>query len=212
MVNTTEDNVTQQLNPWLSIWTRPRDTMKQVYKNGGKHIFLLFFLGVLVMTLDNATGSYEVQEGWASLLLLNSLMYFIITLLLYYFVSPPLIAWIGRSLGGDGTTERVRYALAYSFIPYVYTLVIVWIPLLALFGFENFTTNTSTIESNIILALISWPLGLIDLIIGIWGFFITLKCIGEAHEFSAWKAFLTVLIPMIFLLIIIFVIGLVLAF
>jgi hypothetical protein len=32
-------------------------------------------------------------------------------------------------------------------------------------------------------------------VIGIWGFVISLKCVGEAHRFSAWRAFVAILIP-----------------
>src|SRR5258708_37535716 len=29
----------------------------------------------------------------------------------------------------------------------------------------------------------------------VWGFVISLKCVGEVHRFSAWRAFVAILIP-----------------
>jgi hypothetical protein len=37
-------------------------------------------------------------------------------------------------------------------------------------------------------------------VLGIWGFVISLKCVGEVHRFSAWRAFLAILIPPIMVL------------
>jgi len=34
----------------------------------------------------------------------------------------------------------------------------------------------------------------LQVVIGVWGFAITLKCLGEAHGFSAWRAFLTLIV------------------
>jgi len=35
----------------------------------------------------------------------------------------------------------------------------------------------------------------VEAVLGIWGFFVGLKCIGEVHRFSAWRAFVATLIP-----------------
>jgi len=44
-----------------------------------------------------------------------------------------------------------------------------------------------------------------------WGFIVSLKCIGEVHRFSAWRAFVAILIPPIIVLVVIelivFVVG-----
>ncbi len=46
--------------------------------------------------------------------------------------------------------------------------------------------------------------GVITIILGIWAFFTMLKCIGEAHGFSAWRAWgLLILIGLPILLILV---------
>ena len=35
----------------------------------------------------------------------------------------------------------------------------------------------------------------VEVVLGIWGFFVGLKCIAEVHRFSAWRAFAATLIP-----------------
>jgi hypothetical protein len=43
-------------------------------------------------------------------------------------------------------------------------------------------------------------------VLGFWGFIVSLKCIGEVHRFSAWRALIAVLIPGL-IVIIVLVLG-----
>jgi len=37
--------------------------------------------------------------------------------------------------------------------------------------------------------------GIVELVISIWSFIVFLKCLGEVHRFSAWKALAAALVP-----------------
>jgi hypothetical protein len=197
------------LNPWISIWTKPRDTMKEVFQSSPKGVFLLFLVGAFVQVLDRAAQRHSGDS-------MNSLTGLIITCIIstligaatYYYLVPVMLRWVGSLVGGRGTTERVRYSLAYSYIPIAYSLIIVWLPSLLLFGIENFTTNTPVVDSSTTLTLLFFLLGIIDLIIGIWAIIIFLKCLGEAHQFSAWKALLTTILSVLIFIGPLIVIGL----
>jgi hypothetical protein len=197
------------LNPWFSIWTKPRDTMKEVFQSSPKGVFLLFLAGAFVQVLDRAAQRHSGDS-------MNSLTGLIMTCIIstligaatYYYLVPVMLRWVGSLVGGKGTTERVRYSVAYSYIPIAYSLIIVWLPSLLLFGIENFTTNTPVVDSSTTLTLLFFLFGIIDLVIGIWAIIIFLKCLGEAHQFSAWKALLTTILSILIFVGPLIVIGL----
>lgn len=204
-----EGQIKGGLNPWISIWTKPRDTMKEVFQSSPKGVFLLFLAGAFVQVLDRAVqrnlgDSINSLTGMIVIFILGSLL----GAATYYYLVPVMLRWVGSLVGGKGTTERVRYSVAYSYIPIVYSLIIVWLPSLLLFGIENFTTNTPVVDSNTTLTLLFFLFGIIDLVIGIWAIIIFLKCLGEAHQFSAWKALLTTILSVVIFIGPLIVIGL----
>lgn len=195
------EEVGKKFNPWLAIWVKPRETMRQVFGTSPGLIHLLLLLGVFVEAFDQVSMEFpaDVMLSWGKIGLIISI-YVIIMYPLNYYAFSPFFAWFGRKLGGKGTTERVRYALAYSYIPYFYSFVIIWIPSLLLFGKENFSVETPVIDSSFSLTMIYAFIQFLNLIFAIWALVIAMKCLGEAHEFSAWKALWTVLIPTAILL------------
>ena len=46
----------------------------------------------------------------------------------------------------------------------------------------------------------------IEVVLGFWGFIVSLKCIGEVHRFSAWRAFVAILIPPLIVLVVLWLI------
>lgn len=132
----------------------------------------------------------------------------IIGAIFYYYVIGGLLYWLGSLLGGTGTYEDVRLSLAYAYIPTIFSLLI-WIPSFILFGKDNFTSLTPKLDSSTGLTITYYVFGIIELIIGIWGIVIYLKCLGEAHKFSAWKALLTVILPIITLILLITIVAII---
>ena len=57
-----------------------------------------------------------------------------------------------------------------------------------------FTSDTPTLAANPVLALALMATGVIEIVLGIWCFVIMLKCLGEVHEFSAWRALGSILL------------------
>jgi hypothetical protein len=82
---------------------------------------------------------------------------------------------------------HVRAALAWSQMPSVWWLAL-WIPLLGLSGSEMFTTETPRLYSNLLLLAVLFGYIAITIVILIWQLVLFFKCVGEAHQFSAWKA------------------------
>jgi hypothetical protein len=188
---------------WLKIWIKPRETMRKIinHPTNNFQVVLLVLLGGFVYALNQAAGKSMADTLPLIALFLPMIVGTVIGAAFYYFVIGGLFYWVGTLLGGTGTYRGVRLSLAYAYIPMVVTLVI-WIPSLILFGIENFTTDTPRMNSSIGLFITFVIFTVIKVVIWIWSIFIYLKCLGEAHKFSAWRALLTVVLPIIVLLLI----------
>ncbi len=107
--------------------------------------------------------------------------------LISLYVGGALIRWTGRYLGGSASPENIRAAIAWSGVPVIWSLIL-YVPGLALFGQELFTSETPRIDASSSLMLIYMVFSLIEVIIGIWALVVFLKSLGQVQGFSAWKA------------------------
>ena len=78
-------------------------------------------------------------------------------------------------------------ALAWANVPGIWSLLL-WLPRAALLGGETFHPLPASIQGNPPALLFYGLLRILQVLIGLWGFAISLKCLGEAHAFSAWRA------------------------
>jgi hypothetical protein len=99
---------------------------------------------------------------------------------------------VGRLLGGKGRARDLRAAFAWSSIPNVVSLILLF-PAIALFGSELFTSSTPRIDAHPLLFFLLIIYILIELILGIWAWVMFVKCVAEAHRFSSWRGLSTIL-------------------
>ncbi len=198
---------------WLQIWTRPRKTMREIINQptDEPHVLLLLLLGGFVYALNQASMKSAADDSSLIMMFVSIIIGTLIGAVIYYFIIGGIVYWIGLMLGGTGEYRDVRLSLAYAYIPAVVTLLL-WIPSFFLFGADNFTTETPRLDSSIGLSITYLIIAIMEVVIGIWGIIIFLKCLGEAHQFSAWKALLTVILMGIGLIIIFFIIFSFIAF
>jgi len=115
------------------------------------------------------------------------------------YIDGALFRWTGSWFGGQATSEQVRAAFAWSSIPRIAALVL-WLPLLGLYGAEMFTSDKPRAVSNLAPLLLGAALGAI---LDLWSLFLLIKTVAEAHRFSAWRALAALAIPTIVLFIVI---------
>lgn len=181
----------QELNPWVSMWTQPRATVRHLLESPTTLplIFILAALGGVSQVLDRAAERNMADTN--ILLADNYLMIFPIALIagsiggiIGLYISSRLVAWSGSLIGGQGDSEDLRVAMAWSNLPVIASLLL-WPVYIALYGREMFTELSPLMEQSPMAAL---GLALIEITLGIWAIVIALKAIGEVHQFSAWKA------------------------
>jgi hypothetical protein len=178
----------EPLVPWISIWTRPRATLRQVlHGDPRRSVFRLAALGGVAGALRLASTSGFGDAHPAPVVLAVCLAGGAVGGILALFVLTSLVGLAGRWLGGQGHLPEVMAALAWSYVPAIWGLAL-WLPRAALLGEETFQSLPAGIDGNPPAALLFGLLQLAQTLICFWGFLITLKCIAEAHRFSAWRA------------------------
>jgi hypothetical protein len=183
-----EDTYQQKLNPWFSIWTKPRATIQQIVAtNPQRLVLLLAALGGLSTVLDRASmRNLGDKLDWPVLLLIAAVVGPIAGIATLY-IGGALLRWTGNWIGGQGSALHIRAAMAWSSVPEIWGLLL-WIPALAVFGQELFTSTMPRVEANPSLNIVLLGFAAISLVIGIWQFVVFLKCLGQVQGFSAWKA------------------------
>lgn len=107
--------------------------------------------------------------------------------ILALYLGGALLRWTGAWIGGNGSAQNIRAAMAWSGVPLIWALLI-WIPQLALVGEELFTSATPRLDADESLLFSYLGLSLIEVIIAVWALVVFLKCVGQVQGFSAWKA------------------------
>jgi uncharacterized membrane protein YidH (DUF202 family) len=175
-------------NPFLTIWTRPRATIRGIVDtNPFLHVVPLAMAGGVVQAIDRA-----IQRNAGDAFSLPAIIALAVFLgpiggLIGLFVGGWFTRTAGRWLGGHATPEQVRAAIAWSFIPVLATIPILIIQI-GFFGRDLFTQSNVTVDSDRFLAVVLMVTGVLEAVLGIWSFVILLKCVGEVQGFSAWKA------------------------
>ena len=189
------------INPWLTIWTRPRETIRAIVQFNPGHLFpllcLIYGFPLLLQMAQNFSLGDRFPMGG---IIVGALIGGIFAGVIGMSMASALFYWTGKWIGGEGSYQNVRSAVAWSNVPNLVN-ILVWIVNMVSFGDRLFTRGF--IETPFVggeLTVIYFA-SLVQVVIAIWGFIIFLKALGEVQGFSAWKALLNVLIPFFVLLI-----------
>jgi hypothetical protein len=179
----------EPLNPWLSIWTRPRATIRQILDTNPRtwvHALAVFggIAELLFAPIPAVRPLLDISP--ATMLVFKCLAGVAVGLIGLYLGS--FVVWLtGRWLGGRGNFVEVRAASAW---PNVLSLwgALLWLPMVAYLGLEAFRLNTEPMLDDPVGMMLVAPAQILGAVIAVWKFIVILKCLGEAHRFSAWRA------------------------
>lgn len=185
----------EDINPWLHIWTEPRKTMRSILEtNPNRHIIWLAILsGILggaTLALANWMPPRNFSNYRIAILGIAIIVGAIAGILMLYF-SGWLITLTGSWLGGKGNFTQVKSAIGWGNYPNIVSHLV---SLIQLIFFSHYWLQ-------IVLVLIGFA-------IAIWAFIVSMKLIGEAHQFSAWKSILALVIGAILVFVVIMIIAL----
>ncbi len=201
--NTTKKRSVLVRSPWLTIWYMPRITMRAILDTDPKKDVLL--IAILIGLVSFFSGML-----WA-MMSTPDLVFMLIGLGITVILGPIVgLAWLyimggilwftGMLLGGQGTAEEIRTALAWGNIPTLAFSALL-IPVMLIFGValpspaELMLSDTVAPSAGPLLTIASC-LFLLTIPLFLYGFYyVFLQSLGEAHQFSGWRAFGSVLLP-----------------
>lgn len=188
----------QSLNPWKSLWLKPRQTIQQIVNtNPTLHVIPIMFVAGIGHSLTSIPNDLEnsffktnalFSEIPVPILVLVSLILGGILSIIFLYVNAWLLEWTGNWLDGHASRRELRSAMAWSNVPNLVQIVI-WLPFLFLFGSEVFANDfQSQLAGGIIESPLVITITVIALILSIWSMFLCCQMIGEVQGFSAWTA------------------------
>lgn len=196
-----------RMNPWLSMWVRPRETIRAIVDANPKYRFFVLSIIYGLPVLLNVAQNSSLAEVWpfvmtiAAALILSPLIGLIgIT------IASVLLYVTGKWVGGKASFLEVRAAMCWSNVTNVANIIL-WIILMAMFGNALFCVTFPQMTFSTPQMTVLGFIFLAQFVIAIWGFIILLKALGEVQGFSAWKALLNVIIPFAIVMFTVWLVG-----
>ncbi len=184
------------INPWTGMWVRPRETIRAIIQFNPSYMYpLLCFIYGFPMVLQLAQNFSMGDRFHVAGIIIAALILAIVVGAVMINIASALFLWTGKWIGGTGTFQQIRAAVAWSNMPSVVNIVL-WLINIAAFGVRIFRVDfveTTFVGHEMALIFLT---SLVQVIVAVWAFVITLKALGEVQGFSAWKALLNILIPL----------------
>jgi hypothetical protein len=187
------------LNPWMSIWSHPRATIRAISMEKPAYGFwILSTLYALYLSFSTANFySWGLDRSFSAvffpLVIVSPLTGFV-----WLTFQAFLLRIAGRILGGKASYQFVRAAVAWSRIPYAFALGM-WIVLMAVHTESAFIQHAAGPSSLFIM--------LISLILHVWAIVLLVQLIREVQSFSLGRAIANVVLSWVFSFVIVSIIA-----
>lgn len=181
-----------KVRPWLSIWIRPKQTVREIINTNVKYRFfvlsLIYGLPIVFRIAQNFSlgGVFTLPAILLLCLILAPLIGSI-----GFFISTALITWTGKWLGGKGSFPEVRCAVSWTNATNLIT-VLIWLFLIFQFRqivfYEGFLRMPMTVSESVWIGTYL----LVQMTVSIWSFILLVLGVSEVHAFSIWKSLLNI--------------------
>ncbi len=188
------------ITPFFTIWTQPRATIRRIVDSDPtRNVIALAAIGPAIrwlgfewsMALSSNANLSVLWPLWVAAMAVAQAALGVLSL----FIGGVILKWTGSLLGGVASRVEVRAAIAWPQVIWIEIQVVMLIPLLlGVLPIPHFTPGTVPRFDPAFykLAIVG---GVIGGVFGFWAFVVGLKCLGEVHRFSAWRALAATLIP-----------------
>lgn len=187
----------ESFNPWLSIWTKPRATIRRIVdENPNRSLWLLAAIYGFVSLMNNAQTLALGQS------LHTAVIFFMVLILApfwgyaFFSIWSAAVYLIGKLFKGQGSFSMVRSAYAWSSVPFVFNLIL-WISLAVIFGPKLFMPAAMTNEITEPLMLFLFFVLVGRLVLAVWSLVIYFNTLAEVQSYSVLKAIFNVVIAAI---------------
>jgi hypothetical protein len=175
------------VSPFLSIWFRPRATIRRIVDTDPtRHVLLLAIANGMVWVAVGAL-MLDLAKVWhlVAIVALCVALGAALGIAMLYF-DGWLIRWTGHLLGGKATAEQVRAATAWSMFPSIFGMILNMPIAVVSWQERGLAPEAGRYAQRPDITLTAYPI----LVAGVrlWIEIIYYKCYGEVHGFSAWRA------------------------
>ena len=204
-----KSNSKLDLNPWVSILTKPKETIRAIIEyNSNYHLLILSMIYGFSAILGIAQRFKAAEKlDFISIIIpaivLSPLWGYII-----FSISAAFIYFTGKLIKGKAKYKEVRAAIAWSNVPSIVS-VILWFFLIFSFGgnlFANFAAKESFSTAQI---WVVFSVMFVMFIVSIWSLVIYINALAEVQKFSVLKAILNIIMSSLVIAIISFLIAVV---
>lgn len=177
-----EKEQSNQIHPWREMWIHPRKTLRQILDSNPFRVilWLAFFSGVIsaLAWITMVWAQYPQREIFRHILFTSSVMIFggLLSVVMLYF-GGWLYRLTGSWIGGKGSFTDVKCALGWANYPFIFSGILAT---LSYFAVPHFWWMA--------------VIGLAQITAFVWAIIILLNLIAEAHQFTLFRAFCTLLI------------------
>ena len=193
-------------NPWLSIWTSPKATIRRVVsENPNKSLWWLaaiYGFSSLMNTFQSASMGQAM--GTAGLLILAVVLAPFWGWVCFS-VWSAFVTWTGKWFKGQGNFKTIRAAYAWSCVPIALNIPL-WLLMVALFGHQLFLNLPDSHLMPNGLVMFMFIILIVKMILTVWSLVIYLNALAEVQNFSILRAILNLVVSALILVLILFVI------
>jgi len=183
------------ITPYFTIWTEPRATIRRIVDTDPtRNVIALATVGPAISMLASLWSKALGDNANLSAFWPISVLLYVAVAAAIGFVSLYLGGavwrWAGSLLGGVASSVEVRAAIAWSSVPGIAGELVLLIAILLGLPVPQVTPQGMPRFDPAFYRITTF-----EGVIGIWSLVVLLKCIGEVHRFSAWRALVAGLIP-----------------
>jgi len=191
----------ESITPFFTIWTAPRETIRDIVDYYPTRYVIA--LAAISPAIGALAGQWSMALGnnahlsvlWPMWVAVSAAIQAALGVLFLY-IGGAVFRWSGSLLGGVATSVEVRAAIAWSQVPTIAAEIVLLIAVLLGVPMPHAAPGTlPQIDPAF------YKVMLVEGVLGIWGFVVSLKCMGEVHRFSAWRALAAILIPPLIVLV-----------
>lgn len=197
-----DETATEELppvpRPFVTIWRRPRETIRAVVAHNPRRMVTLI---ACLLGVDEVLGRAAMRDAGMKfslgIILAVALVLGPLVGIFMMWLKSVLIGWTGGWLGGLGRYEAIKAAVVWAGIPVLFALPF-WIPCIAIFGAELFREDRLLLDENSTPHIALSALVVIQSTAALWSLLLASHTVAEVQGYrSAWRGLANILLAIL---------------
>lgn len=191
---------------FTQIWTSPRIVFRFLNATHyDKHVYLLLMLGGIGNGFEQASRR-AFAENWpmVGVIGIAVILGAILGLISNNFYAGAIM-WFGKLFNGKANFHQLRRVVAYALVPTISALILVLLEVL-IYGESMFRRGFDVMSMGQPQIIFFYLAAITQMVLGIWGFVLTVAGVSEVQKISTGAAFWNVLLPGLVIAAVVFIV------